>query len=146
MPVAIAPFQMSDYPAALALWQRTQGVGLSSADEPAAIAAYLLRNPGFSFVATADGELVGTILCGHDGRRGLIHHLVSAASHRRRGIGASLLRAALQALRQAGIAKCHLFVFRSNRDGMKFWRSVGAEERVSLALFSLATYTAGAEE
>lgn len=134
----IRPFEPSDYAAARALWERTQGVGLSSADEPQAILSFLARNPAMSFVAE-DGAIVGTILCGHDGRRGLVHHLVTAPDYRRRGIGRALLRHGLDALRREGIDKCHLLVYRSNEAGMAFWRRVGAEERVSLALFSLPT-------
>lgn len=134
----IRPFEPSDYAAARALWERSEGVGLSSADEPEAIRSYLARNPGMSFVAEEDG-LVGTILCGHDGRRGLIHHLVTAPGHRRRGVATALLRKALGALRREGIAKCHLLVIRENAAGLAFWRKVGAEERVSLAIFSMAT-------
>ena len=135
----IRPFDPSDYVAARALWERCEGIGLSAADEEGPIAAYLERNPRLSFVAFAGGELAGTILCGHDGRRGLIHHLAVAAHHRERGIGSALLHRGLQALRGAGIDKCHLMVQRSNEAGLAFWRKVGAEERKSLALFSMLT-------
>jgi ribosomal protein S18 acetylase RimI-like enzyme len=139
MTIQFRPFENSDYARARALWEATPGIGLSNADAPAAIQAFLERNPGTSFVAV-DGEvLVGTILCGHDGRRGLIHHLVTASTHRHMGVGTSLLRAGLKALRERGIDKCHLFVFRSNDAGLSFWRAVAAQERTELALFSLAT-------
>jgi len=140
MSIHIRAFETSDYSQARALWEATPGVGLSDADTPRAIEAFLSRNPGTSFVATQGGALVGTILCGHDGRRGLIHHLVTAQSHRRQGAGRALLRAGLQALRGCGIDKCHLLVFRSNIEGLAFWRAVSAQERTELALFSLATW------
>jgi len=143
MEVLIRPFEAADYPAARALWERTGGVGLSSADEPAPIAAFLARNPGLSLVATDGERLIGTVLCGHDGRRGLIHHLVTDPIERRRGLATRLLRAALRGLADAGIGKCHLLVFRSNADGIGFWRGVGAEERVELTLFSLPTQPPG---
>jgi N-acetylglutamate synthase len=139
----IRTFEQTDYLNARALWERTEGVGLSAADEPEAIGTFLARNPSLSFVATIDEQIIGTILCGHDGRRGLIHHLVTAQSHRRRGIGTALLRHGLQALRRDGIDKCHLLVFRSNEAGLAFWRKVGAEERVSIALFSMLTNNGG---
>jgi ribosomal protein S18 acetylase RimI-like enzyme len=139
MEVLVSPFEMRDYPVALALWKSTEGVGLSSADESAAIEAFLLRNPSLSFKATIDGQLVGTILCGDDGRRGLIHHLVTAESHRRCGVAKALLQNGLRALRGAGIEKCHLLVFKSNGVGVAFWRGVGAQERVTLSIFSIAT-------
>ena len=91
MSIHIRAFETSDYSQARALWEATPGVGLSDADTPRAIEAFLSRNPGASFVATQGGALVGTILCGHDGRRGLIHHLVTVQSHRRQGAGRALL-------------------------------------------------------
>jgi N-acetylglutamate synthase len=135
----VRPFTLADYDAAFRLWQVTPGVGLSSADSREAIAQFLERNPGLSFAVGEGDELVGTVLCGHDGRRGLIHHLAVATTHRRRGIGRELARAALHALHGAGIAKCHLLVFRDNAEAQEFWRSVGAEQRVELQLFSAST-------
>ena len=134
-------FEAGDHGAALALWQRTPGVGLSAADAAAPVAAYLARNPGTSFVAELDGRLVGTVLCGHDGRRGLIHHLVTDPACRRQGVARALVRTALDALRAAGIDKCHLMVFDDNADGRRFWQAVGALERTELGLFSLDTRT-----
>lgn len=140
MTVTFRTFTDADIPAARALWQALPGIGLSSADEPGALAAYLRRNPGTSFVArAADDALAGTVLCGHDGRRGLVHHLATAAPFQRRGIARRLLAEALAALRREGIAKCHLMVFRANADGLAFWRSAGAEERANLVLYSIGT-------
>lgn len=135
----IRRFEAKDHEAAMDLWKRTPGVGLSSSDEKQAIECFLTRNPGLSFVAEDEGMIVGTILCGHDGRRGLIHHLVTSATFRRRGLGRLLLRAGLQALRAGGIEKCHLLVFQSNEPGLAFWRSVSATERKEMALFSIST-------
>jgi len=59
----IRPFTRSDYDAARALWERSEGVGLSGADEREAIFAFLERNPDMRFVATTtEGKLIGTIL------------------------------------------------------------------------------------
>lgn len=121
------------------LWQASEGVGLSDADSRENISRFLARNPGLSFVAIDGGRVVATILCGHDGRRGLIHHLVVAPSHRRQSIGRSLVERALAALEATNIQKCHLLVFRENSEGLAFWRGIGGEERFSLALFSLPT-------
>jgi ribosomal protein S18 acetylase RimI-like enzyme len=137
--IEIRPFAAADHAASRALWQRTPGVGLSAADEAPAIEAFLHRNPGLSQVALQDGQLVGTILCGHDGRRGLIHHLVTAPGLRRQGLARALLQRGLRALHDAGIDKCHLMVFRDNAEGLAFWRRVGAQERVELSLYSMTT-------
>ncbi len=121
--IAIAPLFIERYDQVLALWQRSSGVGLSSADARENIAAYLERNPGMSFIACAGEDVVGAILGGHDGRRGYIHHLAVDDDYRRRGIGARLVDICLAALEEVGIQKCHLFVFHENLDGIAFWQA-----------------------
>lgn len=126
-----------DLDAALALWRASPGVGLSEADEPDALQRYLARNPGCSVAATRGTQLVGTLLAGHDGRRGLIHHLVVAAVERRQGLARAMLERALAALQRAGIGKCHVLVLADNAAGIGFWRAMGATPRNELALHSL---------
>ena len=60
---------IEDYEASISLWSKTEGVVLNDGDSRTAIANYLERNPRLSFVCEEDGRLLGTILCGHDGRR-----------------------------------------------------------------------------
>ncbi len=128
---------IADYDAVLALWKATEGMGLSEADERPAIARYLERNPGMSFVGVeGDGRIVGAVLCGHDGRRGYLHHLAVAPSHRCRGIGRQLVERCLIALRSSGIGKCHLFVFAGNAAGITFWKRIGWKQRVDLVVMS----------
>ena len=134
--IELHTMSMADYDEALALWQATEGLGLSAADSREAITRYLARNPGMSFVARADGgELVGAVLCGHDGRRGYLHHLVVRPDYRGHGLGRDLAEHCLAALRAEGIDKCHLFVKRSNIAGQTFWQRTGWTER-SLILMS----------
>jgi ribosomal protein S18 acetylase RimI-like enzyme len=137
--MTLRPFCPEDIPAARALWQATPGVGLSAADEPAALERFVTRNPGTSFVAESQGRLTGTILVGHDGRRGLIHHLAVAEGQRRTGLGRRLVAAGLAALQAQGIDKCHLMVFADNADGAAFWTAIGATRRNELTLYSLPT-------
>ena len=134
--IACSEFGFADYDDAVALWQATEGMGLSAADAPERIAAYLARNPGMSFTAREDGLLVGAVLCGHDGRRGYLHHLAVRADRRGQGIGSELARRALEALAAAGIDKCHLFVIRDNQAGAAFWRKVGWVERDDILMMS----------
>src|SRR5262249_5210784 len=98
--IQFRPMEEEDIPCALALWQGLSGIGLREADSPPALARYLQRNPGSSFVAvSATGELVGVSLAGHDGRRGYLHHVAVAESFRKRGIGRRLVEACLAALK-----------------------------------------------
>lgn len=126
----------SDYAAALSLWQQTAGLGLSEADSAANIDQFLSRNKGMSFVAQAGQELIGTCLCGHDGRRGFLYHLAVQPGHRRQGIGRALAERCLAQLKAAGIAKCHLFVLADNRQGLAFWGHVGFQGRTDICIYS----------
>ncbi len=138
----LRPFTLDDYAAAYALWQRSPGIGLSRADEPQAIARYLARNPGLSFALyDAHGALVGTVLCGHDGRRGYLHHLAVDPAHQGRGLGRLLVERGLEALAAEGIEKCHLFVYADNAVGQAFWAHIGWVRRDDLVVFS--RYTPG---
>ncbi|HEY9426992.1 MAG TPA: GNAT family N-acetyltransferase [Gemmatimonadaceae bacterium] len=126
----------ADYEAAVALWRATEGLVLRDVDRPEAIASYLERNPGSSFVAIDGERLVGTVLCGHDGRRGYLQHLVVAPPYRRQGIARMLVERALGALREAGILKCHLMVLPGNTAARNFWAAIGWAERQDVVLMS----------
>ena len=132
----ITPMTLHDYPEVIELWQETEGVGLSDADSEHAIGRYLERNPGFSFVAREGDRLVGAVLCGHDGRRGYLHHLAVHPQYRRCGIGKQLTERCMQQLQTDGIDKCHIFVFDTNESGLTFWRQVNFEERSTLVILS----------
>ncbi len=135
----IRAMTIHDYDAVLALWQSADGVGLSDADSREAIGRYLARNPGLSFTAWDGDLLVGAVLCGHDGRRGYVHHLAVRPSYRRQGIGKALASRCLDALAAEGIDKCHLFVFAINADAIAFWKRIGWSQRVDLNVMSQYT-------
>jgi ribosomal protein S18 acetylase RimI-like enzyme len=137
MSLAIEPMTLTSYDQVMALWQATEGVGLSLADSRQAIGFYLARNPGLSLVARQEGRLVGAVLCGHDGRRGFIHHLAVRPEARRQGIGRRLVQECLAGLRREGIQKCHLFVFRLNEEAIAFWRAIGFTGRDELSMMSI---------
>ena len=127
---------IEDYDEVIELWQAIPGIGLSGADSRDNIDAYLSRNPEQSFVCIEAGRIVGTILCGNDGRRGFIHHTAVAPEHRRRGIGAELVRLAMGKQIECGIQKCHLTIFEENVLGKAFWREMGFYKRQDIEIMS----------
>ena len=137
--ITVRPMTEADIPAALALWQGLPGIGLRAADSPPALARYLRRNTGTSFVALADDVLVGVALAGHDGRRGLLHHVAVASRYQKNGIGRSLVEACLVALKSQGIEKVILFVKADNAEGKEFWKKCGWNERPDVAPMSIVT-------
>jgi putative acetyltransferase len=134
--VEIRAFAIEAYDQVLALWRQCEGVGLSRADSREAILAYLDRNPGMSLIACEGDTVVGAILCGHDGRRGYIHHLAVHPGHRRRGIGRAIAERCLDDLKRQGIDKCHIFIFNTNQTAIAFWRAMGWSSRRDIGIFS----------
>jgi N-acetylglutamate synthase len=133
----VRSFRIEDYDAVIALWRRTEGVGLNESDTRRAIAAFLRHNLRLSFVAEQDGRIIGAVLCGHDGRRGYLHHLAVSKRYRKRGIGRQLVNACLAKLRKIGISKCNIFIFANNAAGRKFWAHTGWKLRTELRVMQI---------
>jgi ribosomal protein S18 acetylase RimI-like enzyme len=133
----IREFGMADYDAAYALWQASEGIGLSAADSRENIGSFLAKNPGLSFVAqSSNGSLVGTLLASCDGRRGFLYHCAVARERRGQGIGRALVERSLAVLAALGVRKCHIFVVADNEAGRRFWRRIGWEERTMILVMS----------
>ncbi len=127
------------YEEVISLWSDSPGIDLSGADSRENIELYLQRNPCFSLVARLGEDLVGAVLCGHDGRRGYLHHLAVRESCRRMGLGRELARRCLEKLHEAKIEKCHLFLVANNLDGLAFWQENGWQIRNDLLMLSKNT-------
>ena len=127
---------LSDFEQALELWRSLPGMGLSSADEKDNIRDFLQKNPSTCFVALKDGNLIGTILGGSDGRRGYIYHLAVQQSEQNKGLGKKLMDLCLNEFKKSGIQKCHIFVISDNAEGIAFWKKVGWQLRDDILVMS----------
>ena len=122
----IRRMNLQDYSKVYHLWLHTSGMGLNTTDDSeAGIDKYLRRNPNTCFVAEKKEEIIGAILSGHDGRRGLIYHLAVKDSERKQGIGSALLDRAMEALQEEGIKKVYIMIFKNNEAGNAFWEKRG---------------------
>jgi ribosomal protein S18 acetylase RimI-like enzyme len=137
----IREMTLDDYEGSIALWRRTEGMGLSEADSSDSIAYYLNRNPDLSFVSVSvdDGKIIGTVLCGHDGRRGFMYHVAVDPHYRGKSIAKKLVGCSLNKLKIAGITKCHLMVLEDNEIGNRFWSQSGWQRRNNILLYSCNT-------
>lgn len=132
----IRSMKIEDYDEIFAMWQITSKRALSSADSRESIERYLKRNPEMSQVALDGGKIVGTVLAGHDGRRGFIHHMAVLPEFRRKHIGNALATEAVKKITADGIEKTHIFCYQDNFTGQNFWESLGFKKRGDLFVFS----------
>ncbi len=129
----IRKMKIEDYEAIYQLWLSCKGMGLNSVDDSrGGIEKFLRRNPDTCFVAEKDGEIVGVIMAGNDGRRGYIYHTAVSPGQRRQGIASKLVGAAMTAFENIDITKVALVVFGRNADGNAFWEKFGFTVREDL--------------
>jgi ribosomal protein S18 acetylase RimI-like enzyme len=133
----IAEYQIGHFDAVLALMKETPGVSIRSADSREATERYLARNPGLNFIAVENGKVIGCAMCGHDGRRGYLQHVVVAVPYRRKGIANALVERCLQGLESLGITKSHLDVFVTNAEANRYWAKRGWEKREDINRYSM---------
>ena len=117
---------MEDYEQVYDLWMSIHGFGIRSIDDSKeGVERFLRRNPSTSMVAVVEGKVVGSILCGHDGRRGCLYHVCVHEAYRKHGIGKSMAVACMRALQEEQINKVNIIAFKSNEVGNHFWKEEG---------------------
>ena len=132
---------IEDYEGVYALWKKIKGFGIRSIDDSKeGVARFLKRNPTTSVVAEKDGRIVGSILCGHDGRRGCLYHVCVDEDYRRHGIGKRMVVFAMKALKEEKINKVSLIAFTENDIGNAFWNTIGWTERLDLNYYDITLH------
>jgi ribosomal protein S18 acetylase RimI-like enzyme len=139
----LRPMTPQDYDQVISLLSGTPAIVLREADALEAVARFLARNPGCSFVVLGAGSIVGCVFGGHDGRRGYLHHLAVMPAHRRRGLGRRLVSASLDALANEGIHKAHIDILDGNAPAQDFWEAIGWTRRSDLMRYSTTVGGAG---
>lgn len=115
-----------DYPAVRDLWEGMEkGVHVGRSDTPQEIEKKILRDPDLFLVAEEEGRIIGSVIGGYDGRRGLLYHLAVARDFRHRGLGGLLLDEVEGRLRDKGCLKCYLMVALDNPDVERFYQKRG---------------------
>lgn len=87
---------------------------------------YLRRNPKVSSVAcTLEGNIIGFLLCGHDGMLGFIYNITVHDEYGIRQISKMMVNRSLSELKKVGINKGFVFTKNSTFDLEEFWDSIG---------------------
>ena len=126
----------ADYEQVFALWGSIEkGVRTGRSDTPAEIEKKLARDPDLFLVAEADGRIVGSVIGGFDGRRGIVYHLAVAAAYRGHGIGSRLMDELESRLRAKGCLKCYLLVTTDNPEAEIYYQQRGWQHMDSIRLY-----------
>ena len=140
-PAAVCPMTIEDYDEIAALWKSIPGMGLNNLDDSReGIGRFLKRNPDMSFVVRTGSGIAGTVLCGHDGRRGGLYHLAVREDQQGKGFARAMLNAAADALKKEGISKVSAHVFADNEEGNRFWDRMGFADRTDIRYRSFTLF------
>ena len=125
--VCVREFEFKrDYARAIRLWNEAgEGIHVGPSDAPDELRKKLNRDPDLVLVAELDGALIGTVLGGFDGRRGLIYHLAVARAHRSKGVASRLMAEVEARLRAKGCIRCYLLVGTDNTDAIRYYEKRG---------------------
>lgn len=115
-----------DYDQVYQLWESIEkGVHVGRSDTPREIEKKLARDPDLFLVAESDGRIIGSVIGGFDGRRGLVYHLAVAAEFRENGVGTRLMDELESRMRAKGCLKSYLLVTVDNPEAEEYYKRHG---------------------
>lgn len=114
----------------LTLWPRAgSGLQLSSSHREEELRKKLVRDLEPFLIAQGKEGLLGAVLGGFDGRRGMVYHLAVRPIYRRQGIGQALMQELERRMRAKGCHKSYLLVTPGSREAQAFYRALGWDSR-----------------
>jgi ribosomal protein S18 acetylase RimI-like enzyme len=128
--INIRDFEFSkDYANVIELWKNAgEGIQLRRSDEPDEILKKIKRDPDLFLVAESQGKLIGAVMGGFDGRRGLMYHLAVQREFRKLGIATQLTEMLEDRLRKKGCIRYYLLVTKNNDEAIRFYKDREWEE------------------
>ena len=128
--------EIKDYEGVMSLWRGIEGFYIRGVDDSFdGMQKFLERNPSTNVVAVKNGEIIGSILCGYDGRCAYLYHVCVKKEHRHRKIGKSMVEFVTLELKKLGATHINLVAFKTNEGGNLFWRELGWSFKDSLNLY-----------
>jgi ribosomal protein S18 acetylase RimI-like enzyme len=126
----------SDYESVYKFWESIEkGVHIGRSDTLAEIEKKIARDPDLFIIAESDGAIIGSVIGGFDGRRGLIYHLAVAVPFRGMGIGSRLMDEVETRLQAKGCLKCYLLVTTDNPEAEGYYQHRGWQPMDTIHLF-----------
>jgi ribosomal protein S18 acetylase RimI-like enzyme len=115
-----------DYDQAVEIWKNSApGVNFSRSDTPAEIQKKLNYSPDLFLVAVVKDIVIGTVIGGYDGRRGIIYHLAIRSQFQKLGVGKALMQEVEFRLKRKGCLKSYLMINKDNSSVIAYYQDLG---------------------
>ncbi len=123
----------ADRDAVIALWQ---ACGLTRAwNNPVQDFDFALAGATSTvLVHEIGGQIVASVMVGHDGHRGAIYYLAVAAENQKTGLGRAAVLAAENYLKKLGVWKINLMIRDENESAIGFYRAIGFETNAVMSM------------
>ncbi len=120
----IRPLQEADGAGVVALWE---SCGLLRAwNDPYKDINFAIKSPNSEIlVGEVAGQIIVSVMVGHDGHRGAIYYLSVSPPYQKRGLGRAIHDAAAAWLRTQGVWKINLLVRSENTQVLSFYDRLG---------------------
>ena len=124
----IRNYRESDYSEVLKLWT-SAGIPFGYSDTEEEVKKILKANPETFLVGILEEVVIGSVIGGYDGRRGLIHHLAVLPREQGKGYGKKLMSEVEKRFAEMGVFKSHLLIDSDNKQVINFYLNLGWELR-----------------
>jgi len=131
----IEKLTINDYPNLIEIWEEA-GFQIGKSEEKQEVEKFIRTNPTTSLGIYRDQALIGCILGGYDGRRGLIHHFAIKKEHQGKGYGKALLDQLMRIFKELGVVKVSFWVKKDNTQVVSFYEKHGFHLREDLITMS----------
>ena len=126
----------SDYDEVYELWYSIKSFAIRQIDDSRdGIVKFLKRNKTTCAVAVCDGKIIGSILCGHDGREACFYHVCVREDMRNHGVATHMVNYIIDKLNKLNINKIRLVAFKNNKLGNKFWKDIGFAQNKNINIY-----------
>ena len=132
-PLSFRPFADEDEEAVISLWQRC---GLTRPwNDPGQDIAFARDKPASGIlVGEIEGEIVASVMVGHDGHRGTLYYVSVDPDQQGKGYGRQVVRHAEDWLKAQGVWKLNLLLRADNEKIRAFYESLGYEVEPRLCM------------
>jgi GNAT superfamily N-acetyltransferase len=133
--IEIKPMMTADIPSVCTVWKQSGLVISDYEREQYELQTLMAANPTMCLIATAEKQIIGTIIGANNGRRVWIYHLAVLPDWQGKGVGSLLLSKVEEKATQQGATKLLLGVGLSNLKVVPFYEKQGYSVMNDMVLF-----------